>query len=508
MFRSAFLFARRLVSADNIKALMHRGRVFLLAAQIKNLFNCLTIGALLGASSTIAVADGSSAAPAQALRAAGPDSAVAQASPNLRPPELVSAASGMALTSSDNQQPTPLLVLAHYVRQTLRRNPQVFQLEAESRASEYRVGEARSGFKPRLTLSTSLAREQQSINATSADNVFKQSLGQARLSVPIYDRTLSSQLDQRLASANGSDWRLTDAREQLMLRTVESYIELVRHTNLVKLAQENLKIHRQYVVQIKQIAMSDLGRASDLPSAVARVALAESVLTSRLGKLESARVNWRQLTGLSADQDLINPPQVKLPETVDAMLAQAFEFNPVLQLAQAEVQTARRGVDVAKAPFAPRVSAELSAKSGSDWGGVFGRQASTYAGVSLEWVAFSGKAEHFAHQAALEGVFAAEASLDRVRDELRSRVEQTWFELQASDASLRSFEEYARNAQLMVDASKNQFKIGRRSLLEVLNAEGELFTARSNIESTLQDLKIAVWRLHGLQGRIQAELGI
>jgi outer membrane protein TolC len=45
-------------------------------------------------------------------------------------------------------------------------------------------------------------------------------------------------------------------------------------------------------------------------------------------------------------------------------------------------------------------------------------------------------------------------------------------------------------------------------LLEVLNAESELFTARSNVESTLQDVKLASWRLYGLQGRIQAELGL
>jgi adhesin transport system outer membrane protein len=480
--------------------------------KLKQSVQFLAMGFLLCAFSALTPAAELNPAPA-ADKASGPSpDAVAsvQAPPGVRPPDLVNAASAadaLAEASGQKQQFTPLMVLAHYVRQTLRRNPQVFQMEAESRASEYRVGEARAGFRPRLTLSSNLALEQQTIETSSADNRFKQSLGQARLSIPLYDKTLTAQLDQRLASSVGSDWRLTDTREQLMLRTVEAYIELVRNTNLVKLAQENLKILRQYVAQIKDIANSDLGRASDLPAAVARVALAESVLTSRLGKLESARVTWRQLTGLTADQDLVNPPPVKLPETVDAMVAQAFEFNPVLQLAQAELQTARRGVDVAKAPYRPRVSAELLAKAGSDWGGVLGRQSSTYAGVSLEWMAFSGNAEHYSQQAALEGVFAAQASADRVRDELRARVEQTWFELQASNASLRSFEDYARNAQLMVDASKNQFKIGRRSLLEVLNAETELFTARSNIESTLQDLKIAAWRLHGLQGRIQAELG-
>ena len=413
-----------------------------------------------------------------------------------------------AAAKAERNELTPTMVLAQYVRQTLIHNPQVFQSEAESRASESRIWEAREGFKPRLILSTSLGRERQAIDSLSSDNQFKQAWGQVRVTMPLYDKTLTSQLDQRRASSVGADWRLTDIREQMMLRTIETYIELVRNTNLVKLAQENLKAHRQYVAQIKEIAQSDLGRASDLPAAVGRVALAESVLTSRLGKLEGVRVSWRQLTGVAPDWELVTPPQVNLPGTVDAMVEQALEFNPVLQLAQSELQLARRGIDVAKAAYAPRVNVEVSSKSGTDWGGVLGNQTNSYAGVTLEWTALSGYSEHYSNRAAEEGVVAAQSALDRVRDELRARVEQTWFELQASDASLRSFEDYARNAELMVEASKNQFKIGRRSLLEVLNAESELFTARSNIESTLQDLKIAAWRLHSLQGRVQAELGI
>lgn len=441
--------------------------------------------------------------------AVAPPAQAAQTAPlSDYPPDVRQAIEAAVVQSAVKKEITPTSLLAQYVRQTLRNNPQIFQLEAESRASENRVGEARESFKPRLTLSTSLAREHQTIVATSADNRFNQTLGQARLTMPLYDETLTTQLDQRQSGAMGSDWRLTDVREQLMLRTVETYIELVRNTNLVKLAQENLKVHRQYVAQIKQIAQSDLGRASDLPAAVGRVALAESVLTSRLSKLESVRVSWRQLTGIVADREFVNPPQVKLPETVDAMVEQATEFNPVIQLAQAELETARKGVASAKAPYAPRLTGEMSYKSGQDWGGVLGNQTNSYAGVSLEWTAYSGHAKHYATQAAMEGVFAAQSAVDRVRDELRTRVEQTWFELQASDASLRSFEDYARNAEQMVESSKNQFKIGRRSLLEVLNAESELFTARSNIESTLQDLKIASWRLHGLQGRLQAELGL
>jgi adhesin transport system outer membrane protein len=60
----------------------------------------------------------------------------------------------------------------------------------------------------------------------------------------------------------------------------------------------------------------------------------------------------------------------------------------------------------------------------------------------------------------------------------------------------------------MVDASRKQFKIGRRSLLDVLNAENELFTARSNkLTAELDQIKSA-WRLVGLQGQLAVVLGL
>jgi adhesin transport system outer membrane protein len=461
------------------------------------------------------------AAPAAAAPAAAPEAVAAPvvATPSVTtpapaimaapaPPDVRKQVATSAMAQAQAADAGPIQILSQFVRQALQHNPQIFQFEAESRAANSRIGEAREGFSPRLTLSSSVAKERQIIDSLQRDAMYSTAFGQVRLSMPLIDKTLSAQLAQRKSSSITSDWRLTDIREQLMLRTIEAYVDLVRSANLLKLAQDNLKVHRQYVAQIKEIAKADLGRASDLPTAAGRAALAESVLTSRLAKMDASRVIWRQVTGLTAGADFFDVPMVNLPETLDQVLSRAQEFNPVLMLATSEIETARRGIDLAKAPFSPRLSLDTSAKSGQDFGGIQGTQGSSFVGLTGEWTVFSGRSEKFAVQAAQESVFAAQSALDRVRDELRSRVEQTWYDLQASDASLRSFEDYAKNAQQMVEASQNQFKIGRRSLLDVLNAENELFTARSNLESTLQDNKLAAWRLHSLQGRVQSELGL
>ena len=52
----------------------------------------------------------------------------------------------------------------------------------------------------------------------------------------------------------------------------------------------------------------------------------------------------------------------------------------------------------------------------------------------------------------------------------------------------------------VVNAYAEQFKIGRRSLLDVLNAENELFTARTNAMTANTDAALSAWRLLSLRG--------
>jgi adhesin transport system outer membrane protein len=398
--------------------------------------------------------------------------------------------------------------LATMVEQVLQRNPQVFQSEAESRAAEARLSQAGAARLPRISLSGNTGREHQQLYSTDRDTKYRQSQGQVRIAMPVYDANINADQAQRRAQSASLDWRLVDVREQLMMRAVDAYGELLRQSRLVTLAQENIKAHRQYVQQIKDIARSDLGRAADLPAAQARVALAESVLTNRLTRLEAARVQWMQLSGTYVHTVSEPLPQVHLPQVLDEIVANAIDSSPALQAAQADIESANQGVSVAKAAYLPRLIAEHSSRRGFDSGGVQGWQSDRYYGVSMDWMLPNGMVDRHAKRAAQEMVLASRHSRDHLQQELRARVESQWFELLGSAASLKSYHDYAASAEQMVTAYREQFKIGRRTLLEVLNAENELFTARSNVESTRQDMALASWRLVALQGRMRAELGL
>jgi adhesin transport system outer membrane protein len=398
--------------------------------------------------------------------------------------------------------------LTAMVQQVLVRHPQVFQSEAESRAAEARYAQAGAARLPRMSMTSNVGRENQHLFAQDRNTRYRQSQGQIRIAMPVYDPTINADEAQRRSQSISLDWRLVDVREQLMIRAVDTYGDLLRQSRLVGLARENLKRHRQYVQQIKEIARSDVGRAADLPAAQARVALAESVLTNRLTRLEAARVQWMQLSGTYVHSVWDPLPTVSLPNALDEIVANAIDSSPALQVAQADIETAKQGVAVSKSAFLPRLIAENYAKRGNDVGGVQGWQNDRYYGVSMDWALPNGMVDRHANRAAEEMVIAARHARDSLQQELRARVENQWFELLGSEASLKSYNDYVASAEQMVAAYREQFKIGRRSLLEVLNAENELFTARSNVESTRQDMALASWRLVALQGRMRAELGL
>jgi len=392
----------------------------------------------------------------------------------------------------------------------LQNHPELSQAEAESRLALSRVSEARSSGYPQLSFSSSYGQEQQKLYLSNRTNVFKdQAQAQLKLTQPLFDQSLGANLRRFKAGSLGMDWQLVMVREQLVLKTVELYIEVVRQHQLTELARQNLKLHRNYVSQMKQIALTDLGRASDLSVAQARVALAESTFTNRMARLESARLQWRNHSGMNppALSDLGNFDQlmaefgnVPLPPDLESAISEAINNSPQLQKSLSEVKSAWHSLELSRSATRPKINAEAVTRTGQNYGFVAGRQDNITLGVNLQWTLPVNPGYKHSNRAAREAIIASESAVDATTYKVRSAVETQWFELLANQASVNTFQAYVDSSVQVVNAYAEQFKIGRRSLLDVLNAENELFTARTNAMTASTDATLSAWRLLSLRG--------
>lgn len=400
----------------------------------------------------------------------------------------------------------------------LENQPELSQAEAESRLANARVKEARSNAFPQFSVNGSYAAERQKLyEANRTNNYENQFQGQFRLTQPLVDSSINANLRKNKANSLGVDWQLVSTREQLMLRTVELYIEILKNQQLTELARNNLSLHREYVSQMKEIARKDLGRASDLPVAQARVALAESVLTSRLAKLEVARLQWRNHSGMtSPDLTYIGNinflikdlGEVPLPETLEMAISESIENSPQLQKSLSDLKSSWHNYELSKTATKPKINAEAQTKTGQNYGYINGRQDNISIGINLQWMLPFNPGYKYGNRAAREAINASESAVDSTIYRIRAAVEAQWYEMLANQNSLISFEEYVISSETVVKSYSEQFKIGRRSLLDVLNAENEAFTAKTNYVSVQTDLTLSSWRLLGLRGLLPQELGI
>jgi outer membrane protein TolC len=118
----------------------------------------------------------------------------------------------------------------------------------------------------------------------------------------------------------------------------------------------------------------------------------------------------------------------------------------------------------------------------------------------LQWTLPVNPGYKHSNRAAREAIIASESAVDATTYKVRSAVETQWFELLANQASVNTFQAYVDSSVQVVNAYAEQFKIGRRSLLDVLNAENELFTARTNAMTASTDATLSAWRLLSLRG--------
>jgi adhesin transport system outer membrane protein len=175
-------------------------------------------------------------------------------------------------------------------------------------------------------------------------------------------------------------------------------------------------------------------------------------------------------------------------------------------VARADVGQAQQGIALAKAPYRPRLNLDATGKTGRDFNGIHGNQSDLYLGVQAEWTVWAGGADGHALNSATATHMATRFAFEKARDELQQRVGSAWYEFLAHTQSLASFDDYVNHAQEMVYANRKQFRVGRRNLLDVLNAENELFTARTNKLSSEMDQIKASFRLIGLQGLLPTVL--
>ena len=246
-----------------------------------------------------------------------------------------------------------------------------------------------------------------------------------------------------------------------------------------------------------------------MQQAEARLALAGSTLTAQRGQLDQAESAYRNLVGMAPLQlEKPDDPVARLPRTEQAAIEAAIAGHPALKSAEAELAAARADKESSRARLAPRFNLELGASQNNEIDGVPGTNADRTAMLRMRYNLFRGGADAARIRESEARIDRALATVGRVRNDLEREVRVAWEAMRADREQLGYLKAHADASGGVVEAYRSQFKIGQRSLLDVLNAENEYYSARSALVNGEYAVVADSYRVFAGMGRLLETLNV
>ncbi|MCP1327067.1 TolC family outer membrane protein, partial [Halomonas sp. 707D4] len=305
-------------------------------------------------------------------------------------------------------------------------------------------------------------------------------------------------------------FELLGASEEVALEAFRSYLDVMRYRELVRLAQDNYRQHQRVFGQIEERTLSGAGRGVDLEQINGRLALAESNLMSEASNLHDVTARYQRIVGQLPAQNMLPAPSLEtnLPANVTEAVRMAFEGNPDFQAAIENIAVARAQQDAARAGYLPRL--DIQGRTGTN------NQDSVVAGRSdehsIQLVAsmnlYRGGADRASFEAAASRIEQAQSQREVACTNVRQTTQIAYNDTQRLREQLSYLNEHRQSIDRVRGAYQQQFDIGQRTLLDVLDSENEYFEASRAFANAEFDLTLAQARTLASMGQLMPTLGV
>ncbi|MFM2590117.1 TolC family outer membrane protein [Vibrio sp. TBV020] len=311
----------------------------------------------------------------------------------------------------------------------------------------------------------------------------------------------TSNVDRLGYEAEAQRLTLISRAENVSLDIVRIYLDLLKAQTLLELSERNVKEHQEIYQDVLDKKQKGLSSNSDLAQISARVATAQSSLISAQNNLFDLTVQYRRLVGQKPD-NLVDPvfDNALLPSSVDVAKSQAIENHPEIRAAVLDLEAARKEVRREKGGYYPEVKLELHANKNDNVSNAEGPDEDARIMLTMDYDIFNGFSTDSRVESSAWRVEEARAIRIRTEREVTEGTELAWNAYDMLDKQKVLLQQNVDAAKIAELGYIQQFAVGRRSLLDVLDAKVEVFLARRNYVNTKYDHTLAAYRLFNAMG--------
>ena len=369
-------------------------------------------------------------------------------------------------------------------------NPEIMQAQYNTEAIQFEREQAQSLYYPRVDVEASAGIRRLENNTRRNLGIANDELypleAQATVDWTLFDfGRRRGELLRQAARVDGASLRVVERSEFIALQTARQYLDVLLQQRVVAASEDNRAFHEALVNDLSQgveqesISVADLQQAEErLQSAVVREEEAKEAL-------EVAQNSLRRLSGLTIYSASLPPDLASsLPPSREMAIGMARTDNPLVREAQADVDAAHGLVLNAKGEFYPTVGVDVRGRIGEDIDGFSGETNDVQARVYMRWNIFNGGRTRAQYQEMVHRASQARYRLHEMTRRAEEDAANSWTALEAQQNIGRALARQSEVADDLLLSYRSQFNVGRRSLLDVLDAQNARYNTIVRLETS------------------------
>lgn len=380
--------------------------------------------------------------------------------------------------------------LKNAVETAMQTHPEINQAAENRTAIEFEREQAQGLFLPRISV-------EGSVGIRRLENATRRSLGIAnkelypmeaglRLEQVLFDGgSRSSEVKRQAARTDGAAFRVEERAQFVALQVSRQYLDYMLQQRIVAASEDNIGFHDRLVGDLREGVTKGSISIADQQQAEERQSAARARLTEANQDMVNTAASFRTLTGLDLIDGATLPPSLgeSIPASLEESIERARNQNPRVREAQADLDAAHAMVRKAKADTVPTLSLEGNARIGDDIDGFRGETNDVQGGLVLRWDIFNGGIKRAKIQEMYRRERETQFRLDQMAREAEEDVRVAWNAWDSQGKLVKELDAQSKVSDDLLRSYRAQFNVGRRSLLDVLDAQNTRYNVQVRAET-------------------------
>lgn len=383
--------------------------------------------------------------------------------------------------------------------------------KAKREAGDYQVDIARAALLPQVSVGVTKTQTdvETETSALVSDDSYTTTTTNVNATVSQTLFNLNSWYLYQAAAAGGdaSNLEFLLSEQQLVVRSAEAYFNVLRAQENLETAQAEEKAVKRQLEQTQQRFEVGLIAITEVHEAEASYDLAYANLIGQEAAMDISFEALEQLTGqrftelsrLKEDIDYVLP---KKP--VSEWVNEGMTMYAGIQIAKQGVNAAQYNHKAGWSNYAPEINAQFQYTDGDQatFGGATSETTSSSLVLTASVPLFAGGSNYAkAKQAAAQSTEAS-ANLDLQQRSVKSNIRSLYRKVQTDVLTIKARKRATISSRSALEATETGYQVGTRNIVEVLNAQRNLFSAQRDYANARYDYIIDILNLKFYAGSL------